>query len=39
MKNLLFILALVSLTLSSCVCHNFGEKGGVNLASINGDNT
>lgn len=37
MKKVLLISILVALTLSSCICHNLGLKAGVNVASINGD--
>jgi len=39
MKKMLCILVLALLTLSSCVCHNLGLKAGLNLASLNGDDT
>jgi len=37
MKNLPFLLALVVLTFSSCACHYYGFKSGLNVSSITGD--
>ena len=39
MKKVLLISMLALFTLSSCVCHNLGLKTGINVASINGDDT
>ena len=39
MKKITFISMLVTLTLSSCICHNLGLKTGLNLATVNGDDT
>ena len=39
MKKGLFISVLAVLTLSSCVCHNLGLKTGLNVATLNGDDT
>lgn len=39
MKKMLCISVLALLTLSSCVCHNLGLKAGLNVASVNGDDT
>ena len=39
MKNNIFISILAVLTLSSCGCHNYGLKTGVNVTSIRGDDT
>lgn len=42
MTKLLVVSILVTLFLSSCACHNYGFKAGLNMSSINGkdvDNT
>lgn len=39
MKKMLCISLLAFLTLSSCICHNLGLKAGLNVASLNGDDT
>lgn len=39
MRKIVFISLLALLTLSSCVCHNLGLKTGVNVATLNGDDT
>lgn len=39
MRKLLLISVVSSLILSSCVCHNLGLTAGLNMASINGDDT
>ena len=37
MKNLPFLLIFATLTFTSCGCHYYGLKSGLNVASINGD--
>jgi len=39
MKNLPFLLVLVAFTFTSCGCHYYGFKSGLNVSSINGDDT
>ena len=39
MKNLPFFLVLVVFTFTSCGCHYYGLKSGMNISTINGDNT
>jgi len=39
MKKVMLISVFAVLTLLSCVCHNLGLKAGLNVASLNGDDT
>lgn len=39
MKNLSFILMLVLFTFTSCGCHFYGLKSGLNVSTLNGDDT
>ncbi len=39
MKKVLLISIFSTLFLSSCVCHNLGLKAGLNVATLNGDDT
>lgn len=39
MKNLPFLLLLVAFTFTSCGCHYYGLKSGLNVSTINGDNS
>lgn len=39
MKNYVLVSLMALFLLSSCACHRFGVKTGMNLASINGDDT
>lgn len=39
MKKVLLISIVSAIFLSSCVCHNLGLKAGLNVASVNGDDT
>ena len=39
MKKILLISILASVSLSSCVCHNLGLTTGLNMASVNGEDT
>ena len=37
MKNLPILLVLITFTFTSCACHYYGFKSGVNASTINGD--
>ncbi len=39
MKKVILISVLAVLMLSSCVCHNLGLKTGMNISTLNGDDT